>query len=331
MRTRRSIILAVLLTLAVPGVAEGEPRPKAPKKLPAGATIAGVDVSGQGPRGAERALRTALRATLERPLTVQVGAGSRVLWPRRAGLVIHHEAMVQRAFRRLRRGQPVAVPLSRSLDAGRLGSAVRGIGRRHFKAPRDARVRFGITRVVRIRHRMGRGVDAAGLRRALVGELLRPTPGRLVTIGMRTVEPAVTLGELRAIHHTFVSVDRRSFRLRLFKGLRHVRTYRVAVGAAGYDTPSGLHAIQAKAVDPAWYVPRRPWAGALAGQVIPSNDPRNPIKARFLAIGNGVGIHGTAEGGSIGSRASHGCIRMRVRDVKLLYGQVPVGTPVLIR
>lgn len=306
-------------------------RVKSAKRLPVGATIAGVDVSGQGPRGAEKALRSALRATLERPLTVRVGASDRVLWPQRAGLVVHHEAMVQRAFRRLRRGQPVTVPLSRSVDAARLSASVRGIGRRHFRAPRDARVRFGITRVMRIRHRQGRAIDAGGLRRALIGELLRPTPERLVAIGMRTVEPAVTLGELRRIHHTFISVDRRSFRLRLFKGLSRVRTYRVAVGAAGYATPSGLHSIQAKAVDPAWYVPQRPWAGELAGQVIAANDPRNPIKARFLAIGDGVGIHGTAEGGSIGSRASHGCIRMQIRDVKLLYGQVPVGTPVLIR
>lgn len=45
---------------------------------------------------------------------------------------------------------------------------------------------------------------------------------------------------------------------------------------------------------------------------------------------NGVGIHGTAQEYSIGTRASHGCLRMRVRDVSDLYPRVPVGTPVLI-
>jgi lipoprotein-anchoring transpeptidase ErfK/SrfK len=92
-----------------------------------------------------------------------------------------------------------------------------------------------------------------------------------------------------------------------------------------------MHRIVSKAKNPAWSAPNRPWAGSLAGQTIPAGDPRNPIKARFLAIGSGVGIHGTAQEGSIGSRASHGCIRMRVRDVKLLYERVPLGTPVLIR
>ena len=50
-----------------------------------------------------------------------------------------------------------------------------------------------------------------------------------------------------------------------------------------------------------------------------------------MGIANGVGIHGTAEDWSIGSRASHGCIRMHVSDVIDLYSRVPVGTPVLIK
>jgi lipoprotein-anchoring transpeptidase ErfK/SrfK len=49
-----------------------------------------------------------------------------------------------------------------------------------------------------------------------------------------------------------------------------------------------------------------------------------------MGIANGVGIHGTGEDGSIGTRASHGCIRMHVGDVVALYKRVPVGTPVLI-
>jgi lipoprotein-anchoring transpeptidase ErfK/SrfK len=84
-------------------------------------------------------------------------------------------------------------------------------------------------------------------------------------------------------------------------------------------------------VNPAWHAPNRPWAGAYAGKTIPSGDPRNPLKARWMGLGGGVGIHGTAEEWSIGTRASHGCFRMRVGDVKRLYARVPVGTPVLIR
>jgi lipoprotein-anchoring transpeptidase ErfK/SrfK len=49
-----------------------------------------------------------------------------------------------------------------------------------------------------------------------------------------------------------------------------------------------------------------------------------------MGVNGSVGIHGTAEDWSIGSRASHGCIRMRVSDVIDLYDRVSVGTPVLI-
>jgi lipoprotein-anchoring transpeptidase ErfK/SrfK len=50
-----------------------------------------------------------------------------------------------------------------------------------------------------------------------------------------------------------------------------------------------------------------------------------------MGIANGVGIHGTAEDWSIGTRASHGCIRMHVADVVDLFRRVPIGAPVLIR
>jgi lipoprotein-anchoring transpeptidase ErfK/SrfK len=120
-------------------------------------------------------------------------------------------------------------------------------------------------------------------------------------------------------------------RLREKEKLRLVRTYPIAVGAAGYDTPSGLRHVVYKEKNPSWQAPNRPWAGDLAGQTIPNGDPRNPIKARFIGLGQNVGIHGTAEKWSIGGRASHGCIRMRVGDVEPLYERISVGTPVLIR
>jgi lipoprotein-anchoring transpeptidase ErfK/SrfK len=49
-----------------------------------------------------------------------------------------------------------------------------------------------------------------------------------------------------------------------------------------------------------------------------------------MGLGGGVGIHGTGEDWSIGTRASHGCIRMHVPDVIALYNRTPLGTPVLI-
>ena len=64
--------------------------------------------------------------------------------------------------------------------------------------------------------------------------------------------------------------------------------------------------------------------------MIPGGAPENPLKARWLGIYAGAGIHGTDAVGSIGSAASHGCIRMRIPDVIELYDEVAVGTPVYI-
>jgi lipoprotein-anchoring transpeptidase ErfK/SrfK len=49
-----------------------------------------------------------------------------------------------------------------------------------------------------------------------------------------------------------------------------------------------------------------------------------------MGIYNGAGIHGTSDIGSLGTAASHGCIRMAVPDVIDLYDRVDVGTPVYI-
>ncbi len=68
----------------------------------------------------------------------------------------------------------------------------------------------------------------------------------------------------------------------------------------------------------------------LAGTVVPGGVPENPLKARWLGIYDGAGIHGTDQTYSLGSAASHGCIRMAIPDVIELYDQVPVGAPIYI-
>jgi lipoprotein-anchoring transpeptidase ErfK/SrfK len=84
------------------------------------------------------------------------------------------------------------------------------------------------------------------------------------------------------------------------------------------------------AVNPAWSVPNSAWAGDLAGTVVPGGTPENPLKARWMGIFDGAGIHGTDDLASLGSAASHGCIRMSIPDVINLYDQVDVGTPIYI-
>ena len=149
-------------------------------------------------------------------------------------------------------------------------------------------------------------------------------------VPVRHVAPDVTEADLSTQYPSYIMVDRATFELRLFKNLKLTRTYPIAVGQQGLETPAGLYDIQDKQVDPTWHVPESDWAGDLAGKSIPPG-PDNPLKARWMGFNGGAGIHGTAESDSLGSAASHGCIRMDVGDVEDLYDQVTVGTPVYIR
>jgi hypothetical protein len=302
-----------------------------PERLPDGATIAGVAVGGLGPYGARVELRRQLEPKFEAPIEVRIHGRRTTLPTGRVGQVLHYGRMVDAAYEQLRRGDLVHVRLVRTIDGDKLSAAVSALAAPFYRAPRNARVRFGVTHVARIRGRSGRSVDTRALRRELLSELRRPAGARWVRGHLVTVRPAIRRSRLGRFYPTYVSVSRPTRTARLFKRLHLVRRYTVAVGAAGYDTPAGLHHVVSKQVNPAWSVPNRPWAGSLAGQTIPPGDPRNPLKARFIALGGGVGFHGTADLASIGQAASHGCIRMRIPDVISLYNRVSVGTPVLIR
>jgi lipoprotein-anchoring transpeptidase ErfK/SrfK len=151
---------------------------------------------------------------------------------------------------------------------------------------------------------------------------------RTVAAQVDKVEPEVTQEELAAEYPTYLTVDRSGFQLRLWQGLELAQTYPIAVGAVGWETPAGVYNIENMAVDPAWSVPE--WGGSLAGQVIPGGAPNNPLKERWMGIYDGAGIHGTDDIGSLGTAASHGCIRMAIPDVIKLYDQVDVGTPIYI-
>jgi lipoprotein-anchoring transpeptidase ErfK/SrfK len=326
---KKLIVLAAAACalLLIPSAASAKPT------LPPGTTIAGVDVSNLGPRGARTALETALEPTWNAPITVKGRGGEEVpVKPADAGQFIRYSAMIDRAYEELGKGTtPIAIPLMRTIRASKLDATVAALVKRWYKAPRNATYSYGITRVSVRGAKFGSGPSKRKLRSALYKELRRPHAVRRIVARIERIRPAVTIKDLKRRAGTFVSVDRGTKLVRVFKGLKRVKTYNVAVGAAGYDTPAGMHRILSKERNPTWHVPNRPWAGNLAGQTIPPGDPRNPLKAMFIAIGNGVGFHGTADLASIGQAASHGCIRMRVPDVLDLASRVSIGTPVLIR
>ncbi len=126
--------------------------------------------------------------------------------------------------------------------------------------------------------------------------------------------------------------------MRLFyypSGGGSVYTFPVAVGKRGWSTPRGTTSVISKRRNPTWTPPasiRREAArrGKRLRRVYPAG-PNNPLGTRALRLGlPGYLIHGTNKPWSIGRRVSHGCIRMRRRDIEQLFSLVPVNTPVTI-
>ncbi len=167
------------------------------------------------------------------------------------------------------------------------------------------------------------------LEKELKAAVLNARAPDAVVARAHSVAPEVSKEEVAAQYPTYLTLDRSSFTLRLWKNLKLAKTYTVAVGAEGFATPEGLYQIEAMEENPVWNVPESDWAGSLAGQSIPPG-PENPIKARWMAIYEGAGIHGTEETSSLGTAASHGCVRMAIPDVEELYEEVELGTPIYL-
>ena len=310
-----------------------------------GVTVAGVDVGGMRADGARERLHALLGPALERPVRVAVAGHRYKLTSRRSHLVADVDGMVDEALDVSRDGGlPARVwrgITGSSVDSeleGRVSYSavtvnrfVRRIKRAVNRPPQDADVTFHTASLPAVPSRTGLRLDVRRLRASVLGALDSIGSGRNVRGHVKVVQPKVTTEHLGDKYPTVVTVDRGAFTLRLFKKLKLAKTYKIAVGQVGLETPAGVYHVQNKAVNPAWHVPKRPWAGKLAGKVIPGGVPENPLKARWLGIFDGAEIHGTADIGSLGSAASHGCIRMAVPDVEQLYDEVPVGAPVYIQ
>jgi lipoprotein-anchoring transpeptidase ErfK/SrfK len=311
-----------------------------------GVRVGPVDV-GEMTRGEARiALQQRLVEPLRKPLVVRSAGRPFRLTARGAHIAADVDAMVEEAIRRSRDGGVLARTW-RAITGGEVDARVTPIVRYSREAvmtlavrvraavgypAKDARVSFKPKDVTIRPSSTGRTIDTrqlrADVRKALTTATTRA--GRRITAPIQTLQPKVSGKTLAARYPVLLKVDRGRFRIALYKKLRPVQVYPIAVGQAGLETPPGLYKIQNKAVNPAWHVPNSPWAGSLAGTVIPGGIPSNPLKARWLGVYDGVGVHGTSDRGSIGTNASHGCIRMLIEDVVKLYDEVPVGTPIYI-
>jgi lipoprotein-anchoring transpeptidase ErfK/SrfK len=147
-----------------------------------------------------------------------------------------------------------------------------------------------------------------------------------VRLPLQKIAPEVTREDLG---YTIV-VDLGDLELTLYDGLHVDRTYPVAAGSPSYPTPQGDWEIINKRINPTWTNPAPDgWGKDMPLSIGPG--PGNPLGTRALDLNApGIRIHGTPASYSIGSYASHGCVRMLMSDVEELFDIVPVGTQVHI-
>ncbi|MEH1987057.1 MULTISPECIES: L,D-transpeptidase [unclassified Nostoc] len=126
---------------------------------------------------------------------------------------------------------------------------------------------------------------------------------------------------------TQVVVDLSDRRTYVYAGDEVIASYPIAVGKKGWETPTGSFQVIHMRHYPIWRHP-------ITGKVFQAGTD-SPLGDRWIGFWsdgrNEIGFHGTPDIDLVGTAVSHGCLRMRNSDVRLLYEQVSLGTKVLVR
>ena len=231
----RILLTALVLAAAcaAPACAQSEPA------IAAGVRVGGVDVGGLTAPAAAARVQDALGARAVAPLELRVGAHRLHLTRRGGGLALDATASAQAAL--AANGATEIEPVVR-FDPARLDAFLDRVQRAGTREPRDARLRYTVTRLKVARARDGLRVDRAGARAQIEAALLDPAGPRVLRVRLRHIKPDVTAADVARRHPVVVTIHRRGFRLRLFADLKAVASYPVAVGMPGHETPArALH------------------------------------------------------------------------------------------
>ncbi len=304
--------------------------------LPVGAEVAGVDVSGLTRSQAYDLVLAEVAEPLTEPIEVVHGDDRFELDPD-ALVSVDVEGMVDAAFqprrasalprrvtdRALGVASGASADVAITLDEGALDLWLDTVASIVDTAPADATMTVSSDRLVVVPSSRGETVDRDATREALESALV--SGEKSVELAVDYTEPDISEDELGA--GILVDISERT--LTLYVDGRVQKTYGVAVGTPGHPTPRGSFHITLKRYMPTWSNPGSAWAAGMPSYIPPG--PSNPLGTRALNIDSpGIRIHGTSADYSIGTAASHGCMRMHRWDIEELYELVEVGDPVFI-
>jgi lipoprotein-anchoring transpeptidase ErfK/SrfK len=332
------IVTAVAAALVAAGSVAATARVKGTgDRILAGTRIDGVDLSGMNRDQAVAAVQRHVTPLLSSKITVKARGSSLTVTPAQLGRGADVGAAVEAALEGPRlswlsnlwhraTGASVnqAVPLPYSDVGPRVASLVRGLAGKVDVPVQEAGVSL-VGGQVAVRHaRTGWSLNQRASESILASALAGHSAE--VRLPVTRTHPRV----LDSQAGTTITVNVGTNQLQLYKGLKVVKRYPVATARAGFTTPRGTWKVMDKIVDPTWHNPAPNGWGAGEPAVI-GPGPGNPLGTRALALNApGILIHGTYSSGSIGTYASHGCIRMHIADSVDLFPRVSVGTQVLV-
>lgn len=136
----------------------------------------------------------------------------------------------------------------------------------------------------------------------------------------------ITNKGLNASQSKKLVVDLSDRRVYVYRQNTVIASYPIGVGKKGWETPVGTFEVMHMQQFPAWQHP-------ITGKVFEAG-PNSPLGERWIGFWsdghNEIGFHGTPDSDLVGSPVSHGCLRMRNPDVRLLYEQISLGVPVQV-
>lgn len=331
---RRIAILIGVLAIAAMGLAYAYDRAGADHFYP-GTRIGGATVGSLTAEEAEAVLHERYVVPLRKHVTLRAPEFKKKSTPWKMGMRVEvsdaaRDALVRQQsepiFVRLwhrATGDGTNVRIRPTVDDEVFEKFLRKTYKKINQDPQDARLDVSRDELEVIPHKLGRKVDKKAAEAAVFAALT--ARDKEVEIPAKVVQPELRTEAFKRV----ILISTGSNRLVLYKNGKVAKKYGVATGTGGYPTPHGQFRITAKRMNPTWYNPNSDWSRGMPAFIPPG--PNNPLGTRALNLNvSGIRIHGTPDAGSIGTNASHGCIRMRMHEAEDLFDRVEVGTPVLI-
>ncbi len=306
-------------------------------KFPPGSKVCGVDVSGLGKEAAVLKCQEQLKGISEKPVVLTLDGVNYSITAEEIGLHLDYNKMVNTAYNQAwkpniaermvrsfaNRQKKVNGILMAENNNELVDKFVNNVTTAVNQPPRNAYVDVTTGAPVIVPSRDGYEVAAETIRQEV--EAAENSKTRVVAIEAK--KTSATLKD--DFFHKFIVVTLSGHSLTLYDRTTPLATFPIACGQPAYPTPPGQWEVVSKQMNPTWINPHAAWSASMPATIGPGYS--NPLGLRALALNaSGVLIHGTANDGSIGTSASHGCMRMHMPDVIKLFDMVDTGIPVYI-